>query len=195
MNFASPQFRFGVLAVGVILLLAAIVSVWIPGNSVRTQGRRLARFAVGLAGGVLMIWALLPYLAPPPRPPPVAATAPPLPPEPVDLIASVTTALQACTVPSAPAVPNGATASTSEMSTAQRAFQAFDAATNSYAKCVDATVASVSKQYGGSSTPEELQALDTLGMRAHNTAIDQEQAAVDDFNKQVRVYKAKHGKG
>ena len=122
-------------------------------------------------------------------------TPPPLPPEPVDLIASVTTALQACTVPSAPAVPNGATASTSEMSTAQHAFQAFDAATNSYAKCVDSTVASVTKQYGSNSTPEELHALDTLGMRAHNTAIDQEQAAVDDFNKQVRVYKAKHGKG
>lgn len=183
------------LAVGAILLLAAIVNVWIPRNTVRTQGRRLGRFAVGLAGGVLMIWALLPYLAPPPRPPPVAATAPPLPPEPVDLIASATTALQACTVPGAPAVPNGASASTSEMSTAQHAFQAFDAATNSYAKCVDSTVASVSKQYRSNSTPQELQALDTLGRRAHNTAIDQEQAAVDDFNKQVRVYKAKHGKG
>jgi hypothetical protein len=194
MNLASPDFRFGMLAVGAILLLAAIVSVWIPGNTIRTQGRRLGRFAVGLAGGALMIWALLPYLAPPPRPPPLAAVAPPLPPEPVDLIASATTALQACTVPSAPAVPNGATASTTEMSTAQHAFQAFDASTNNYAKCVDSTVASVSKQYGSNSTPEELHALDTLGMRAHNTAIDQEQAAVDDFNKQVRVYKAKHGK-
>lgn len=180
------------LAVGAIVLLAAIVNVWIPRNGVRTQGRRLGRFAVGLAGGVLMIWALLPYLAPPPRPPPVAATAPPLP---VDLIASATTALQACTVPDAPAVPNGASASTSEMSTAQHAFQAFDAATNSYAKCVDSIVARVSKQYRSNSTPQELQALDTLGRRAHNTAIDQEQAAVDDFNKQVRVYKAKHGKG
>ena len=195
MNPASPDFRVAMLAVGAILLLAAIVNVWIPRNTVRTQGRRLGRFAVGLAGGVLMIWALLPYLAPPPRPPPVAATAPPLSPEPVDLIASATTALQGCTVPGAPAVPNGASASTSEMSTAQHAFQAFDAATNSYAKCVDSTVASVSKQYGSNSTPEELQALDTLGRRAHNTAIDQEQAAVDEFNKQVRVYKAKHGKG
>ena len=81
------------------------------------------------------------------------------------------------------------------MSGCWSAFQAFDAATNSYAKCVDSTVASVTKQYGGNSTPEELHGLDTLGMRAHNTAIDQEQAAVDDFNKQVRVYKAKHGKG
>jgi hypothetical protein len=34
--------------------------------------------------------------------------------------------------------------------------------------------------------------LQLFGVHAHNTAIDQEQGYVDQFNVQLRAYKAKH---
>ena len=71
---------------------------------------------------------------------------------------------------------------------------AYDAATNAYVKCVDAAVEHIAQQSSGTAAPSDLQALKVFGVRAHNTAIDQEQAVVDQFNGQVRTYKAKHPK-
>ena len=78
------------------------------------------------------------------------------------------------------------------MQAADAAFRAYDAATNSYTKCVDATVGRVAQQFAGVAQAPDLAALNVFGTRAHNVAIDEEQTAVDQFNGQLRIYKAKH---
>jgi hypothetical protein len=109
----------------------------------------------------------------------------------VDLVDAASAALQECPRGAAPVVPDGATASRQEIVAARAAFQAYDAATNSYVHCVDATVEHISAQYPNA-PPTDLQALKAFGVRTHDTAIDQEQALADQFNAQIRTYKAKH---
>jgi hypothetical protein len=130
---------------------------------------------------------------PPPAPATSAAAPQPLPPS-VDLIGSATIAMQSCALPGAPAVPNGTTASLSQMKIARNEFQAYDAATNSYVNCVDAAIDHIAHTTGSQSPQPEVEALRSFGMRAHNTAIDQETAYVGQFNEQLRAYKAKHPK-
>ncbi len=78
------------------------------------------------------------------------------------------------------------------MAAARTAFQAYDTATNSYAHCVDTTVERIARQYAAVASQDELRSLREFGLGAHDTAIDQEQAVADQFNAQVRLYKAKH---
>ena len=80
------------------------------------------------------------------------------------------------------------------MSAARATFQAYDAATNAYVACVDSTVDRVARQFAGTATEADIQALKTFRVRAHNEAIDQEQAIADQLNAQVRAYKARHSK-
>lgn len=124
--------------------------------------------------------------AAPPAPP---ASPPPLS---VDLVQVATSALQDCPEATAPKVPDGSKASSAQMMAAHAAFQAYDAATNSYTKCVDAAVDRISAQYKGSASDADIQSLQAFGSRAHNTAIDQEQAVADEFNAQLRAFKGKH---
>jgi hypothetical protein len=110
----------------------------------------------------------------------------------VDLVQIATTALEACPVSTAPAIPDGAKASTAQMAAAHSAFQAYDAATNTYTHCVDATVDRIAAQYKGKVPESDLESLAAFAARVHNTTIDQEQAVADQFNTQVRAFKAKH---
>jgi hypothetical protein len=73
-------------------------------------------------------------------------------------------------------------------------FEAYDAATRAYTQCVDSTVARIAQQSAGLAPESDLQALNTFGARAHNVAIDKEKANVDQFNDQLRDYKARRGK-
>jgi hypothetical protein len=116
---------------------------------------------------------------------------PPLQPS-LDLVGRATTALQACTLPSPPPTPDGATASLNQMLAARNEFQAYDAATNAYVNCVDSAVQHIAQDSAKVATQPDLDALRRFGERAHNTAIDQEQGNVDQFNAQLRTYKAKH---
>jgi hypothetical protein len=128
----------------------------------------------------------------PPRP--VSAAAPPasLPLTSVDLVQLATSALQDCPESTAPTIPDGAKASSAQMTAAHAAFQAYDTATNNYTKCVDAAVDRIAAQYKGTVSGADMESLGAFGNRAHNTAIDQEQAVADQFNTQVRAFKAKH---
>ena len=188
------DFRIGVLLVGAIFLLAAVLSGRISGNAIRTAVGKFARAAVGVAGAVLIVWVLASYLGSRPQPAtaPAVAPAPPVTSSPVNLVGTASNALQACPTSTAPSVPDGATASAEQMAAARTAFQAYDAATNSYAKCVDSAVDRIAKQSEGVASESDRQSLKTFGVRAHNTAIEQEQAIADKFNEQVRIYKAKH---
>ena len=192
----ASDVRIAMLLVGAILLLAALLSGRLFGNAIRTPVGKLSRAAIAVAGAVPIVWVLAFYLGWHMRPatePAVARTRPVAAP-PVNLLGTASSALQACPVSTAPAMPDGATASAEQMAAARSAFQAYDAATNSYAQCVDSVVARITEQFAGVASGSDLQSLSTLGVRAHNTAIEQEQALADKFNEQIRLYKARHPK-
>ena len=189
------QFTLGVSVVGVLLLVAAALGGRIFGSAMRSTSARATRGVMAVLGAVLLICALLPQLGSRAQQTTAATVpAPPTAAAPADLVQAASVALQSCPAAMAPAVPDGATASLDQMKAAQTGFKAYDAATNAYVKCVDAAVEHVSQQSSGTAAPSDLEALRIFGGKAHNTAIDQEQAIVDQFNGQVRTYKAKHPK-
>jgi hypothetical protein len=190
-----PAQTLSALLVGALLLIVAALAGRIFGSALRSPAARITRAVIAALGGVLVIFALLPYLgarAPQSQAAPVPAR--PTAQAPVDLVQAASFALQSCPTAVAPAVPDGASATFDQMKAAQSGFQAYDAATNAYTKCVDAAVDRIAQQSSATASPSDLQALKIFGVRAHDTAIDQEQAVVDQFNGQVRTYKAKHPK-
>jgi hypothetical protein len=187
------QSEIVLMLVGGALIVAAIASGWLPGNAVGSTVGRVCRALAGVAGAALIAWALVSHVGPGGLIHGTsAAPAAHRGPSAAELVRSASAALQACPVATAPTVPDGATASLEEMEAADAAFRAYDAATNSYARCVDAAVGRVAKQFAGVAEAPDLDALSLFGTRAHNVAIDQEQAVVDQFNGQVRIYKTKH---
>lgn len=187
------ELRIGALVLGALFLLAAALGARILG-ALRTSVGTYGRVAAAVAGGALILWALATYLGSQSQPKPrTAATPAPRPPS-VDLVGTASSAVAACPLATAPSVPDGATASLKEMTAARTAFEAYDGATNSYVHCVDSRIDSIAKQFAGVSSQDDLHSLHTFGERAHDTAIDQEQAVADQFNSQVRAYKAKHSK-
>jgi hypothetical protein len=198
-RFESPvmpfPLRIGALVLAALLLLAAVLGARIFGTALRTRAGTCVRIAAAVAAAALAIWALAGYLSSQPQPQPqvAAAASAPLPPS-IDLIGTASSALQACPLATAPSVPDGATASLKDMTGARTAFQAFDGATNSYVHCVDSTIDNIAKQFAHLASQDQLQSLQTFGERAHNTAIDQEQAVADQLNSEIRTYKAKHPK-
>jgi hypothetical protein len=187
-------FGIWMLVVGAVLVLAAVFGGGLFGGATSTAVGKSARAAVALAGVALMAAAaVFTVRSPAPRPvlaavaPAPSATAPT-----VDLIGAANDELAGCPLSTAPAIPQGATASLAQMQAARAAFEGYDAATNAYIKCVDSAVDRVAKRYKGAVTAADLQSLDTFGRSAHNTAVDQEQAVADQFNGEVRTFKAKH---
>lgn len=191
-----PDLRIAVLILGAALCLAAILAGMILRAAVRTRPGVLVRVAVAVGGAALMLWALVSYLSAPTQPAAAStvARASAATVSARDLVGTAATALEACPVPTAPPVPDSAHASFNEMKAAHTAFEAYDAATNAYTQCVDTTIARTSKQFAGVASESDLQALSLFGARAHNAAIDQEKAVVDQFNVQLRAYLAKHPK-
>jgi hypothetical protein len=169
------DFRIGALVLGAILLLAAVLS-----GSFRLFHDRfpratggLSRALVGLVGYGLMVW--------------VWATRPP-----VDAIQSARSAVLACHEPASPAVPDGATVALEQMTTARKAFQAYDVAVNGYLKCLDSTLDPMTNEAAGSTPAADREKVKTFQTDIHNAAVEHEQVAVEKFNVQLRLYKAKH---
>jgi hypothetical protein len=195
--------RVALLALGTLLLIATLppVIARIVGGRAPTLAARVLRVVLAIAGATLIVWVLATYSSSAtrpgesgaaPQPPPSAPAAAQAPAAPVDLVATASEALQDCAVAPAPAVPDGSKASLSQMTAAQSAFKAYDAATLKYVTCVDSAVARISTQFAGAASAAELERLKTFGVSAHNSAIDREQATADQFNAQVRAYKARH---
>jgi hypothetical protein len=199
--------RVVLLVVGALLLVATLppVIARLVGRGLPPLAARALRVGLGILGATLIVLILASYTGSPTRPgpssvsPPQTGPAAPSPPAaakqpgaPVDLIATASDALQDCAIAPVPAVPDGTKASLSQMTAAQSAFKAYDAATLKYVNCVDATLDRLSAQFAGVASAEELKRLKTFGISAHNSAIDREQALADQFNAQVRAYKARH---
>jgi len=195
--------RVALLILGALLLIATLppVIARIVGGRMPALAARVLRVVLGVAGATLIVWILATYNGPAAHPaergtgPTVAPSAPAAAQAssaPVDLITTASEALEDCAVAAAPTVPDGSKASMSQMTAAQSAFKAYDAATLKYVNCVDSTVARISEKFAGVASPAELERLKTFGVSAHNSAIDREQATADQFNAQVRAYKARH---
>jgi hypothetical protein len=190
----SFELRIGALVLAALLLLAALFGARILGNALRTRSGTYLRIAAAVAGAALIVWAVAGYINVQHQPPPqLAAASAPLPPS-IDLVGTASSEVAACPLAAAPPVPDGATATLKEMTTARTAFQAYDGATNSYLHCIDSAIERVAKQFAGVASQDDLHELQAFGARAHDTAVDQEQAVADQFNSQIRTYKAKHPK-
>jgi len=186
----SAEFGIGALALGALLVLIGLLArlrAGVPGGRTATWS-----VAAGVAGAALLGWGLISALGSrsPSRaaPPPVSAPTS----SPADLVEVASAALRACPRAQVPAVPDGATASREAMAAATAAFKSYDSATNSYVHCVDVTIERIANQYAGVASQDDLHALKEFGTVAHNTAIDQENAVADQFNTQIRTYKAQH---
>ena len=188
--------QIATLVIGAVLFLAAaLYGVFLKG-AVGTAHGRLLRAAIAVGGIALMAGALASYLLArrPPAGAPPAVPAASVALSARDLVRTAGAALEACLLPTAPAVPDSARASRAQMEEARRAFAAYDAATNAYTQCVDTTTARTAQQFAGVASDSDLQALNNFGGNAHDAAIDQEKAVVDQFNAEVRAYNAKHPK-
>ena len=186
------ELRIGALVVGAGLLLFALFAPLLRGASLRSLSGTWVRAAMAVAGAALLCSGLISLVGS--RPP--AQTAIAAPPardlSSVDLVDVASVALQSCPRATPPAVPDGASASGEAMAAARSAFQAYDSATDSYLQCVDKTIDGIARQYADVALQDDLHALKEFGLSAHNTAIDQERAIADQFNAQIRTYKAKH---
>jgi hypothetical protein len=162
------------------------------GPMLHTRTGTWTRVVAVLVAAALVGWGVISSLDLRSAAQPVAAASSTPTASSVDLVDAASVALQDCAPATAPSVPNGASASREEMTAARAAFQAYDAATNSYVHCVDTTIERLSNQYAGVVSTDELKSLKAFGLGAHDTAIDQEQAVADQFNAQIRTFKAKH---
>jgi hypothetical protein len=190
----SAELSAFLLLVSVLLLLLGALGRRVlrrpPGRAWQIAGAALLSVGVALAGWVG--WSnygsrLAPAAAAASAAAAEDATAPR-----ADPVQTAISALQGCaTAARPPAAPDGAKATREQMFAARSAFQQYDAANNAYIKCVDETIERVQKQFPDAEAAE-LATLKTLQTGAHNTAIDQEQAAADQLNAQVRAFKAQH---
>ena len=96
----------------------------------------------------------------------------------------------ACIYPRAPErVPDGKTATYDEMVAAQKAVQQFNDDINSYNACLDMEMTTLEKS--GAYDENRLAELRAMQAKKNNAAVDEVQALADQFNEQLRIFKAR----
>jgi hypothetical protein len=98
-----------------------------------------------------------------------------------------------CTYPKSPdSAPNGSTATEAEMVAGMQSYKKYDAEVAAYLKCLDAESATRMAEAGEN---KELTAqIKAITSKKHNAAIDELTARAEEFNTQLRAYKAKQKK-
>ena len=111
------------------------------------------------------------------------------------LAASLTAPLAAyaeCNYPKAPAsMPDGKSATEQEMISAMTAFKQYNSDVNTYLTCLDQET--TARLQDGSIPAEQAMQFKALQTRKHNSVVDELQAKADQFNEQVRAFKARNG--
>lgn len=98
-----------------------------------------------------------------------------------------------CIYPRTPeSVPDGKTASLDEMVAAQKAVQQFNEDVNAYNACLDMEMRSL--EQSGLYDETRLVELRVMQAKKNNAAVDEVQAIADQFNEQLRVFKAREDK-
>lgn len=95
-----------------------------------------------------------------------------------------------CTYPKGPdAIPDGTKASEAEMKSAMDAFKAYNEAVNAYGACLDEETNSKQTTMAAS----QIRQLKTIQTKKYNSAMEELKAKAEQFNSQVRAYKARAG--
>ena len=95
-----------------------------------------------------------------------------------------------CIYPRAPEhVPDGKTATYEEMAAAQKAVQQFNEDITAYNACLDMELSALVQS--GSYDEARLEELRAMHAKKNNAAVDEVQAVADQFNEQLRVFKAR----
>ncbi len=96
----------------------------------------------------------------------------------------------ACIYPRAPdRIPDGRTATYEEMVAAQKAVQQFNDDINAFNACLDMEMSSYEKS--GQFDENRLADLRAMQAKKNNAAVDEVQALADQFNEQLRIFKAR----
>lgn len=99
------------------------------------------------------------------------------------------TALADCTYPKAPDVmPDGNAASKDDMIAAMAAYKQYNTDVDAYTACLDQETAEKVKEAAGAGAIMQIKAMQT---KKKSSATEERQAKIDEFNKQVRTFKAK----
>jgi predicted dinucleotide-binding enzyme len=100
-----------------------------------------------------------------------------------------------CTAPAAPQnIPDGNTATMQQMLEGQKAVQAYNSATNAYLDCLSSDHKTALQAAGPKASDDQKAKLDQIETTKHNAAVDQLKSVVDNFNEQIRIFKAKGSK-
>lgn len=103
--------------------------------------------------------------------------------------ALATTAHAECTYPKSPdAMPNANTATKDEMMAAMSQYKQYNADVDAYVACLDQETNDKIKDAGGAGAIMQIKAMQA---KKKTAATDERQAKIDEFNKQVRAFKAK----
>ena len=95
-----------------------------------------------------------------------------------------------CIYPRAPErVPDGKTATYDEMVAAQKAVKQFNEDITAYNACLDMEMNALAQS--GPYDEERLNELRAMQAKKNNAAVDEVQAVADQFNEQLRIFKAR----
>ncbi|HEV2272019.1 MAG TPA: hypothetical protein VGR92_21410 [Steroidobacteraceae bacterium] len=100
-----------------------------------------------------------------------------------------------CSYPQAPShIPDGSTATMAEMLAGQKAVQSYNEAMTAYLSCIKLERDSRVAAAGDKLTKKQKQELEAIEIQKNNAAVDQLHAVADQFNAQVKIFKAKDKK-
>ena len=100
-----------------------------------------------------------------------------------------------CTYPQAPSqLPDGNTATLAQMLAAQKVVSSYNQEMTAYLSCIQLERDSRVANAGDKLTKQQKQELEAIEIQKHNAAVDQLHAVADQFNAQVRIFKARDKK-
>ena len=97
-----------------------------------------------------------------------------------------------CSYPQAPShLPDGNTATLKEMLAGQKAVQSYNEQMMAYLSCIKLERDNAVAQSAGKLSKKQMQAVEAIEIQKHNAAVDQLHTVADQFNAQVKIFKAK----
>jgi hypothetical protein len=100
-----------------------------------------------------------------------------------------------CSYPPAPShIPDGNTATLKEMLAAMQQVSAYNKAMTAYLSCIKLERDSRVATAGATLTKQQKQELEAIEIQKNNAAVDQLHAVADQFNAQVKIFKARDKK-
>jgi len=95
-----------------------------------------------------------------------------------------------CVYPKSPdSAPNGSTATEAEMIAGMQVYKKYDAEVSAYLNCLDLEANTRITEAG--ENQEQIKQIKAMAAKKHNAAIDELSARAEEFNGQLRAFKAK----